>query len=384
MARDNYMDMNFLCASTKREGLAAIVTGSPEGLFHTSGALIITHSPARDRLAFSIITADGHQALTVCQVEESLCAEDSWVEDVRTYIEFQELPTTLLAQALKGLGMSGKRVGIDLGYVRDKFFGELTTAAPSITFVEADALLMALYQRKPAALVQRMALAAQKTTAVVEGLLAESLVGQSERQVRVRAQNALARAGADGSYVVVATGPNILIPDHRATDRIIAGGNAVTIDASATYDGYVGEAAASIIVGSSDGTAEANLERVFFAAAKAMAGGTIGDAIFRAAEEAAGTIGGRLTSDSIGYGLSFGGREAPFIAGGSKGLLSIGMTISLDLGFCILNGQALRKKETWLIQEGHAVALAKFAVPGALTSLLSCSRGCYGSFASDP
>ncbi len=359
MARENYLDMDFLCAELKREGMSAIVTGSPEGLFHTSGALIITHSPARDRLAFSIVTADGRQALAICQVEESLCAEDSWVGDVRTYVEFQELPTVLLARTLEDLGLNGTIIGIDLGYIRDKFFTELMEAAPSIEFVAADSLLTRLYHRKPAGLIDKMADAAAVAQGVIEKALAGEVVGKTERELRILVRNALASKGADGSYVVVASGPNVAVPEHRATDRVIMAGDVLTIDAAATFDGYVGEIAGSIVVGGNDGSTEVRIAGVYGAAAAALRDGATGGSVFAAAEAAALAAGGRLSSDYIGYGLSFGGRDEPRIARGSESPLEEGMAVTLDIGFALPGEPVLRKKQTWLVGKGGPSLLAK-------------------------
>ena len=209
--RESYLDMPAFCAGMKEAGISAAVAASPNAVFHTSGCLIITHNPIRDRLAFCVTTAEGRQCLVVCTIETSLCEHDSWVKDIRGYVEFKKLPTHLLAETLADLGLAGKTVGIDLEYLREHYFDELKAAAPTTSFVSADALLGKLQAIKKTELINHMRRAAQQTQAAIANVLSENVVGLTESQVRLRLRKALADRGADGSYLVVAAGPNIAV-----------------------------------------------------------------------------------------------------------------------------------------------------------------------------
>jgi Xaa-Pro aminopeptidase len=358
MARENDLDLDYFCQRMTADGLAAVVSASPNGVFCTSGALIITHNPARDRLAFSITTAKGRQALAVCKAEESLCHDDSWIKDIRSYVEFQELPTALLARTLDDLGLSKGRVGIDLDYLRAKFFRELETVAPGIEFVASDTMLAEVYQRKTPHLIERMRRAAVAVDAVIQAALKEPVVGRSERDIRSDLRAALANGGADATYIVVASGPNTAIPEHRAETRVVSAGDVLTFDVAASYDGYVTESATSIIAGVPQHPALAALNAVQAATARALKPRATGNDVYEAAADAARAAGQALASDVIGYGLTFGGRQYPILARGSEHMLSEGHTVVLDLVLGRPTEMAVQAKRVWLLESDRAICLS--------------------------
>lgn len=352
MSRESFLDMARFCAHMKKDGLAAVVAASPNGVFHTSGCLIITHNPIRDRLAFCVTTADGRQCLVVCKIEESLCQHDSWVRDIRTYIEFKKLPTHLLAEALADLGVADKRIGLELDYLRESYHREIMEFAPHLQFVPADALFAELRETKPARQVAEMRKAAESVSAAIAALFKAPLVGRSERQVRAQLRRDLAERGADGSYLIVASGPNVAIPEHRAGDRVLAAGEPLLVDAAVTFDGYVAEAAVTRIASGADSTrAETALENTYRAAADSLRPGARAADVHGKAAAAAKEMGGSLIGDCVGYGISFGGREAPYLSAGSKMMLQSGMTIALDVAFKASPDLVLRKKGTWVLAE---------------------------------
>ncbi|MSQ54304.1 MAG: aminopeptidase P family protein [Betaproteobacteria bacterium] len=358
MSRESYLDLERFCTRMSESGLAAVVAASPNAVFHTSGCLIITHNPIRDRLAFCVTTADGRQSLVVCKIEESHCEHDSWVRDIRTYIEFKKLPTHLLAETLADLGLSDRRIGLELDYLRESYYRELKAVAPALQFVPADTLLAELRERKPATQVAQMRKAAENVSASIDELFREPLIGSSERQIRARLRRKLAERGADGSYLVVATGPNVAIPEHRAGDRVLRAGDPLALDAAVTFDGYVAEAAVTRIAGStSAGQPEAGLEAAYRAAARELKAGVRAADVYRQAATAATKTGGSLLGDSVGYGVSFGGREPPFLATGSARQLASGMTIALDVAYQAGAGLVLRKKGMWVLSENGATEL---------------------------
>lgn len=362
MRRESFFDMARLCARMKKDGLGAVVAASPNAVFHTSGCLIITHNPIRDRLAFCVTTAEGRQCLVVCKIEESLCEHDSWVRDIRTYIEFKKLPAHLLAETLADLGVADKRIGLELDYLRESYYREIKEFAPHLQFVPVDALFAELRETKPIGQVAQMRKAAEHVSAAIASLFKGPLVGRSERQIRAQLRGDLAERGADGSYLIVASGPNVAVPEHRAGNRVLATGDSLAIDAAVTFDGYVAEAAVTRIAGGNDSTrAEAKLEETYRAAADSLRAGVQAAEVHGKAAAAAKKTGGGLIGDCVGYGVSFGGREPPYLAAGSTQRLVPGMTIALDIAYQAGPDLVLRKKGTWVLGERKATELT---VPG--------------------
>jgi Xaa-Pro aminopeptidase len=95
-------------------GLAAIVAMSPENFAYASGAFILTVSLVRPRQAFVIIPALGEPVLVVCSIEKALTQSESWIKDIRTYVEFVDHPIDALCATLRSLGIEKGQVGCDL------------------------------------------------------------------------------------------------------------------------------------------------------------------------------------------------------------------------------------------------------------------------------
>lgn len=110
------MDKSILKERSKRlkevmiqKGMDVLVAISPENVLYSTGAYIITQRSLRDRLEISIIPQDGEAAFVVCGIEESLAREESWIEDLRPYVEFKESPIKFLADVLIEKGLDKKK-----------------------------------------------------------------------------------------------------------------------------------------------------------------------------------------------------------------------------------------------------------------------------------
>ena len=124
--------------SLGESGLDAVVAVSQPNVFYTSGAYILTQVSIPDRLAMTVLPASGDDALLVCNIEESLARQESWIDDVRSYVEFAEAPfgiiglETSLALSLRGLGAAG----LDLPAI----LGRMTSAPAGILGLDAGTL----------------------------------------------------------------------------------------------------------------------------------------------------------------------------------------------------------------------------------------------------
>lgn len=92
--------------------LGAIVCCSPESVAYFSGAYIATQTMIPDRFAFLIASGESRTRLIVCGIEASLVRSQSPLDDVLTYVEFDDDPTAVLATALERAGLGAGRVGV--------------------------------------------------------------------------------------------------------------------------------------------------------------------------------------------------------------------------------------------------------------------------------
>jgi Xaa-Pro aminopeptidase len=74
----------------------------------------------------------------VCECEALQTRQDSWIEEVRTYVEHQETPMHALAALLKERGLGQARLGIEKKFLAADYVEELAAWLPHATILAAD------------------------------------------------------------------------------------------------------------------------------------------------------------------------------------------------------------------------------------------------------
>ncbi|MDR0863158.1 MAG: type I methionyl aminopeptidase [Oscillospiraceae bacterium] len=208
---------------------------------------------------------------------------------------------------------------------------------------------------------------AGKITAAALNLAGELIaVGVTTQKIDKAVQHFIVSQGATPTFLGYGGFPASICVS--VNDEIIHGipgvrklkdGDVVSIDVGATYDGYVGDCAATFIVG--DGTEEARhlvdvtRESFYAGLQQARAGNRISD-ISRAVQEYAEKNGCSVVREYVGHGVGRDMHEAPevpnFIANPRRGgdpRLVRGMTIAIE-PMVNLGGQAIRQlADKWTI-----------------------------------
>ena len=94
--------------------------------------------------------------MLVCNIEEIQACADSWIEDVRTYVEFATSPVALLAEVLTERGFARSTIGIELGYLSTRYYRELEVLLPAAQIVDCGPLLDEVRMVKTPAEVERL------------------------------------------------------------------------------------------------------------------------------------------------------------------------------------------------------------------------------------
>lgn len=87
-----------------KAGVDVLVAMSPENFAYVSQAYVITVEMVRPRQAFAIIPRKGNPVALICSIEKTLTEEESWIKDIRTYVEFTDYPIDALVSVLKDIG----------------------------------------------------------------------------------------------------------------------------------------------------------------------------------------------------------------------------------------------------------------------------------------
>ena len=141
MTREKLMNVEEFQRQLGQSGFDVVVATSMWNVFYTSGAYIHTQVSIPDRLALTVLPKKGDDAFLVCNIEESLARDESWIKDVRSYVEFAQSPIALLVDVLKEKGFADARIGIEKRHLTAIYYEELAKALPKAKIGAADDVL---------------------------------------------------------------------------------------------------------------------------------------------------------------------------------------------------------------------------------------------------
>ncbi len=171
-----------------------------------------------------------------------------------------------------------------------------------------------------------------------QGVIADGLVGRSERDVaRALTHEMLARGAEDPSFeAIVAAGPHGALPHAQPRDVAIRRGELVVIDWGAVVSGYCSDCTRTVAAGDRDGEAQGVYQLVLDAqlagleAVRAGAGARAVDGAARAVIDAAGH--GEHFGHGLGHGVGLDIHEAPRLSQRANGGLEAGNVVTVEPG----------------------------------------------------
>ena len=228
----------------------AVVATSQPNVFYTSGALIFTQTNIPDRLALTVMPKGGGEALLVCNLEESLAKEESWIQDIRSYVEFAESPISLLADVLKEKDLSAGRIGVEKKRLSAAYYQELVEALPEARFDACDRLFDVVRSIKTKGEIERFAQAAVATERAIVEAFRAARVGQTERELlKSIIDNVWSLGASEISFAVLAAGDQSFHAHAAPRERGLKPGDLIRVDFGAQFDGYGSDVARTAVVG---------------------------------------------------------------------------------------------------------------------------------------
>lgn len=271
------------------------------------------------------------------------------------------------ARALEGLGLAGKRLGVDGMTMRVTEGLTFSGIDPALTLVPVERGLIAVRAIKTPEenALQRQAVAISE--AALARLMAEVKPGMTERQIARRLNDLQVEGGADGAAfgTLVQTGPNASNPHGTTTDRVLQEGEALLIDFGCTVGGYGSDITRTFCLGAVPDELQ-NIHDIVLAAntaARQTAGpGVPMSAVDRAAREVITAAGyGEYFTHRTGHGLGMDGHEPiPQIAGNVDDLLQPGMTFTIEPGIYLPGFGGVRIEDDMLITADGAESMTTF------------------------
>lgn len=314
--------------------LEAVVAVSPENTYYLSGAYIRTQVSIRDRLALVVWLRSGEPTFIVCNIEESLVERESWIKDVRTYVEFAQSPINLLIEVLKERGVKGGRIGIERRFLTAEYHDELVEGFEA-DFQPADHLLERVRAIKTAGEVDRIKDAFLKTEVAIRDAWADSRAGDSERLIAERMAAEITKRGADGvRHITLASGENTIHAHRRPGERKLAPGDLLLTDFGGNWGGFCSDMARMGVCGEPSREVAAEFQKyraAYVDTLHFLHPGVAAADVFNHCAEAFRQQGLELTGPHVGHSLSrAGGHENPILHPFNQQPLEEGMLIALE------------------------------------------------------
>jgi Xaa-Pro aminopeptidase len=243
----------------------------------------------------------------------------------------QLLPT--VAERLRG------RVGYDDANTSVRSLRRLEELAPEgVELVPAGGLVERLRRAKDEGEIEAIAEAARLADEVYGWVAERGLVGRTEREVALAAEQRMRELGAEGPSfpAIVAGGTNGALPHAEPAERRIERGELVIVDMGAIVDGYCSDCTRTFATGAPEAEAREAYELVLEAqraalgTVRARAGGREVDAAARGPIAAAGH--GEEFGHGVGHGVGIEVHEAPRLSERSEEELIEGDVVTIEPG----------------------------------------------------
>lgn len=314
--------------------LDATVAVSPENVFYMAQTYIETQKSLRDRLAIALLPLEQDPVMIACVIEQNTVDAETWIQDRRYYVEFQQSPVQFLAQAIRDRGLSQGRVGIELDYLSALYFMELKEALPDVEFVPCVQTFEHLRSRKSEAEIKLLTQAAQSTLKAFETAIEETAPGDTERQLANRTSRHMLDFGCDKvDFLMMGTGSRSLLVHTLPDDSPLVPGEVGRIDFGGLFGNYNSDVARTFTIGKPTSKQLDIFQRmteVYLAAISSCRVGAPVSAPYLIAQQLSKSLKLPFNRVHEGHGLGISGHEHPILSPNNTALFEEDMVLCVE------------------------------------------------------
>jgi Xaa-Pro aminopeptidase len=231
------------------------------------------------------------------------------------------------------------------------------TLPDRVELVGIDGLVERLRAVKEPEEVERIRQAAKIADAAFEELIADGLVGKTERELAFDIGARMYRHGADrpSFETIVASGPHGALPHATPRDVAVKAGELVVIDWGAQLDGYCSDCTRTVAAGDPGPTAREiyalvlEAQRAGVDALRAGAEARAVDATAREVIDAAGHA--EQFGHGLGHGVGLDIHEAPRLSQRSDAVLEAGNVVTVEPGVYLPERFGVRIEDLAVVTE---------------------------------
>jgi Xaa-Pro dipeptidase len=313
----------------------AVILSGQESTFYATGALILTQREIPLRLACTLWPRAADPVFVVCGIEESLVRRQSWIADVRPYIEFAESPIAMVAVAARECGLARGHFGVEMDHLVARYWDELRAALPDATFADAGPFLGSVRAVKMPAEVDRLQIAARTLERAIAHAYTTAHTGCTETWLADTMAAALLAEGADEvKALVLSSGPRS-VQAHAAPDGTtpIPAGMTIRVDFVGVFGGYLADLARMACVGEPNATQRGYydaLREIEWEMISACRPGVTAAEVYHTGKAAYARLGIETRQPHFGHSLGIGLHEEPLIHPANRTPLEPGMVLCVE------------------------------------------------------
>jgi Xaa-Pro aminopeptidase len=285
-------------------------------------------------------------------------------EEVDSSFDRRQAPLELTEMVEEVLPEGPLRLGFEETNVSVHRHRQLREVLPArVELVGIEGVVERLRAVKEPEEVARIREAAKLADVALEELIADGLVGRTERELAFSLTEKMHRLGASkpSFEAIVACGPHAALPHASPRDVPVQNGELVLIDWGAGLDGYCSDCTRTLSAGS-PGTAEREVYALVLDAQRtglqAVRDGAEARAVDSAAREVIAAAGhGEQFGHGLGHGVGLAIHEGPRLSQRSEAVLAAGNVVTVEPGVYLPDQFGVRIEDLVVVTEGGCEVL---------------------------
>lgn len=343
-----------------------VVAASPDNTWYLSDAILDTQRSLLERLALVVWAKAAPPVYIVCTNEEIQARRETWIRDIRGYIEYQQSPMQLLAQAVTELGAARGTIGIERHFLTVHYYDELVSLLPHARFAEAGPFFDRVRAVKTPDEIRHLERAAHATDRAIRAAFEAARPSHTERQVGVRMSSELILGGAEmQAFQVLAAGTNSCSTHARAGDYVLRNGDLMRTDFGGVFPGgYYSDLARTICAGEASRRQRDTYAAIWEEHERLIAmlrPGVTCREIYESHKTAWKARGWPMVRPHIGHSLGIGLHEYPLLMPGDETPLMPGMCMAIEPNYLVPEVEKYHVEDLVLVTEGRPRVLSRTA-----------------------
>jgi len=269
-----------------------------------------------------------------------------------------------VAEVLTSLG--ARRVGFERSHATYGFYEDLATRLEGRDLIPTSDIVESIRLVKDEGEIDLIRRAAAIADEALEDILPMLRPGVAECEIALEIEYRMRKLGAEGPAfdTIVASGPRSALPHGRASERVLAAGDFVTIDMGARVEGYNSDLTRTFVLSPVTGQQKEIYELVREAQEKALTAvrpGPTGKEIDAVARDIISRRGhGEHFGHGLGHGVGLAVHEGPRLAPTGDKSLQAGNVVTVEPGVYITGWGGVRIEDLSVVRPDGVEVLSSF------------------------